>query len=87
MIQPMYYPDRVPFASGGGLCDACGALLNLEDLRGCYIGTVFQVKGYQCHECRHLSCDTTIKSGNLPFDWRRMPVARIPFKNIAGDMG
>lgn len=83
-MKPIYFPEKVLFAEGGYLCDKCGKVeIGLNDLRGYYVGTVFHVRGYQCPSCGYLSCNTSIKSGNLPFDWRKMPVSRVPARLFA----
>lgn len=87
MPKPIYFPETVPFANGGHRCDQCETVLCLDDLRGYYNGTVFHVRGYQCPGCGHLSCEMSVKSGNLPFDWRRMPVSRVPIRNVLGELG
>lgn len=81
-MKPIYFPEKVPFANGGHLCDKCKeSEIGLDDLRGHYTGTVFVVRGYQCPSCGYVSCSTSVKSGNMPFDWRKMPVSRIPIRN------
>jgi len=82
-MKPVYYPEKVPFADGGYKCDKCDAILSLEEFLGVYFGTVFQVKGYHCKGCGYQSCDVSVKSGNVPFDWERLPVSRLPVRTMA----
>jgi hypothetical protein len=83
-IKPIYHPDTVPFSDGGHRCDRCETVLGLQDLRGFYSGTMFHIRGYLCPACGCHTCDTTIKGGNVQFDWRRMPVSRVPIRNVLG---
>lgn len=82
-MKPVYFPEKVPFSAGGYKCDECDAVLSLDEFRGVHIGTVFQVKGYHCRCCGYQSCDVSVKSGNVPFDWRKMPVSRLPVRTMA----
>lgn len=82
VAKPVYAADSVPFSAGGYRCDSCGEVIGLDNLQGYYAGTLFQVKGYLCPACHYISVRPAVDRGTVPFSWRRLPVSRVPIRNM-----
>lgn len=72
--RPIYEPWKVPFSSGGWLCDLCGHELGIDDKLGKYEGPVFKVLGYKCPSCGH-----TLRKEKIldTFNWKALNIGRI----------